>query len=422
MNMKSLLTLLLLVSTLVQAQELKVADLKVQGNKKLKTSFVKKVSSIKPGVVLDSSAIEQDIKLLKRLPSIAHAYYQVFPAEKENEYNVFYNIEENFTIIPSANVYTTNDDEFAYRLGLYEFNALGQNIIFGGFYQKDIYDSYAVNFRAPFLFSRKAGLAINYQDLTTQEPVFFDNTTADYKYNNQSIEFLGLYQFNFNNRLELGINFFKEDYEYKSGAVSPDVPLDLEVDKLLYKVIYEYNNLNYDYQYVEGFRSIFNFQYVHSTDDEMLPDFLIGWNDFQYFKRIGKKGNWANRLRLGVATNDDTPFAPFAVDNNLNIRGVGNLIDRGTAAIVLNTEYRYTLYEKNWFVLQGNAFVDAGSWRNPGGDLGDFGDAQNLRVYPGVGLRFIHKTIFNAIFRIDYGYGVTRDATSGLVFGIGQYF
>ena len=413
---------LVCVYSLAFAQEVVVADLKVQGNKKLKASFVKKVSKIRSGVELDSSVIEADIRLLKRLPSIAHAYYQVFPAEAEGEYNVFYNIEENFTIIPSANVYTTNDDEFAYRLGLYEFNLFGQNMTLGGFYQKDIYDSYAINFRAPFLFSRQFGLAINYQDLTTQEPVFFDNTTADYKYNNESIEILGLYQLNFTNRFEIGANYFVEDYEYKSGATSPNVPQELRVHKLLYKFIYEYNNLNYDYQYVEGFRSIFNFQYVVSTDTRQLPDFLIGWNDFQYFKRFGEKGNWANRLRLGLATNDNTPFAPFAVDNNLNIRGVGNLIDRGTGAIVLNTEYRHTIYEKGWFALQGNAFVDAGSWRNPGGDLDDFGDTQNLRVYPGVGLRFIHKAIFNAIFRIDYGYGITKDATSGFVFGIGQYF
>jgi len=420
--MKYFTVILVLFSCLSFSQDYKVADFIIQGNKKLKSSFVKKMSAVKPGVKLDSSIIEADIKLLKRLPSIAHAYYQVFPAEAANEYNVFYNIEENFTIIPSANVYTTNDDEFAYRLGLYEFNLFGQNIAFGSFYQKDIYDSYAINFRAPFLFSRKLGLAVNYQDLTTQEPVFFDNTTADYRYNNESIEVLGLYQINFTNRLEFGVSFFTEDYEYKSGATNPNVPLALVVDKMLYKFIYEYNNLNYDYQYVEGFRSIFNFQYVHSTDDAQLPDFLIGWNDFQYFKRYGKQGNWANRLRFGVASNEDTPFAPFAVDNNLNIRGVGNLIDRGTAAIVLNTEYRYTLYEKGWFAFQGNAFIDAGSWRNPGGDFGDFADAQNLRVYPGLGLRFIHKKIFNAIFRIDYGYGITEDSTNGLVFGIGQYF
>lgn len=403
------------------AQEAKIADLKVQGNKKTKASFIKKIALVKTGGGLDSLVLEEDIKKIKKLPSVANAYYQVFKAQGENEYNVFYNIEENFTIIPSANVYTTNNDEFAFRVGLYEFNLFGRNITIGGIYQDDIYSSYGVNFRAPFLFSKKLGLALNYSNLTTEEPVFLDSGIADYKYNNTSYEILGLYQFSFRNRVELGINYFNEDYTYKNGATEEDIPQDFNVNKLLYKLIYEYDNLDYEYQYVSGFKSIANFQYVVSTEN-VLPDFLIGWNDFLYYKRIGKKGNWASRLRLGLATNDNSPFAPFAVDNNLNIRGVGNTIDRGTGVIVLNTEYRHTLYEKNWFVLQSNLFVDGGSWRNPGGDLGDFGESQNFRLYPGVGLRFMHKRIFNAIFRIDYGYGITDDATNGFVFGIGQYF
>tara|TARA_R110002074_G_scaffold140466_2_gene286576 strand:+ start:229 stop:1500 length:1272 start_codon:yes stop_codon:yes gene_type:complete len=419
-NKLKVLLVLCFMASCSYSQNYSVADLKIQGNKKLKTAFIKSISSIKPGVALDSSVIEQDIIRLKRLPSVSHAYYQVFHS-KENEYNVFYNIEENFTLIPSLNIYTTDNDEFAYRVGLYEFNALGRNIIFGGFYQKDIYSSYALNFRAPYLFSNKLGLAVNLQDLTTQEPVFFDNTSSNYKYNNKSFEVLGLYEFNFKNRLELGINYFVEDYQYKFGATNPDVPQALNVHKWLLKGIYEYNKLDYFYQYVSGFKSQFNFQYVTSTND-MLPDFFIGWNDFFLFMRVGEKGNWANRLRMGLSTNDETPFAPFSVDNNLNVRGVGNTIDRGTGVIVLNTEYRQTLYEKNWFVLQGNAFVDAGTWRNPGGDFADFSKKNNVKVYPGLGLRFIHKKIYNAIFRIDYGYGITENSSKGFVFGIGQYF
>ena len=419
--MKYLSIIIILFSAFANAQGNTVVEFQVQGNKKLKSSFIKRIIQIRPGVELDSSLLEEDIKFLKQLPSIANASYQVISNE-ENTFKVIYNIEENFTIIPSANVYTTNDDEFAYRLGLFEFNLFGQNITFGGFYQKDVYNSYALKFRAPFLFSRQLGLAVNYQDLITQEPVFFDNNTVEYKYKNESIEVLGLFQHNINNRFEVGLNYFTEDYLYKFGAPNINVPQALKVNKLLYKFIYEYNNLNYDYQYVEGFKSILNFQYVSSSDKEQLPASTIGWNDFQYYKRFGEKGNWASRLRLGLSTNNNTPFAPFAVNNNLNVRGVGNTIDRGTGAIVLNTEYRHTLYEKNWFSLQGNAFIDAGTWRNPGGNLGDFVNAQNVRVYPGLGLRFIHKKIFNAIFRIDYGVGISKNTTKGLVFGIGQYF
>jgi len=357
---------------------------------------------------------------LKRLPSISHAYYQVFSAEDGN-YNVFYQIEENFTLIPYANLFSSSNDDFAFRIGLQEYNLLGRNITLGGFYQFDVFNSYGVNVRAPYLFTNRLGLAITYQDFTTLEPVFFDDTTADYRYNNEGFEALGLYEFNFQNRIELGFSLFTEDYQYLEGATNPNVPQALRVDKHLIKLIYNYDNIEYFYQYLSGFKSALNFQYVGSSDIA-LPEFLIGFNDFTYFKRIGERGNWASRLRLGLASNVDSPFAPFTVDNNLNIRGVGNTIDRGTGSIVLNTEYRHTLIDENWFVLQSNIFVDGGSWRNPGGDFGDFADSQNIRIYPGVGLRFMHKKIFNAIFRIDYGYGITKNASRGFVFGIGQYF
>lgn len=398
-----------------------IIEWKVQGNKRTQTALIEKISNLKVGDRLDSLIIREDIARLIRLPAVAHAYFQVFRGDGEEKYKVVYGIEENFTLIPFANIFTSNNDEFAFRIGLQEFNFLGRNITLGAFYQYDVFSSFGISVRAPYLFSRRLGLAVNYQDLTTQEPVFLDNGTADYRYNNTSIEVLGLYELNFKNRLELGLNFFKEDYEYISGATSPDVPQDLVVDKFLVKLLYNYDGIAYYYHYLDGFRSNLNLQFVRSTDDQ-LPGFWIGFNDFSYFKRIGEKGNWASRIRLGLASNIDTPFAPFAVDNNLNIRGVGNTIDRGTGAIVVNTEYRYSLIEKDWFVLQGNVFLDGGSWRNPGGDFGDFADSQNLRIYPGVGVRLIHKRIFNAIFRIDYGHGITKDATKGVVFGIGQYF
>jgi len=411
--------LFFLVLTLGFSQNHVVSEVEIKGAKRLKLSFLKRLIKLQSGMVLDSAIIADDINRLKRLPAVSHADFEVLPSN--DAYQVIYGIEENFTLIPFANLFSSSNDDFAFRIGLQEFNFLGRNITLGGFYQHDVFNSYGLSIRAPYLFTSKWGLALNYHDFTTQEPVFFDNTTADYRYNNQGFEALTLYEFDFKNRIELGFSLFTEDYSYLSGATNAQVPQELNVDKHLIKLIYDYNDLEYFYQYLEGFRSLLNFQYVGSSDAS-LPEFLIGFNDFTYFQRIGKKGNWASRLRLGLASNVATPFAPFTVDNNLNIRGVGNTIDRGTGAIVFNTEYRHTLVDKDWFVLQSNVFIDGGSWRNPGGGFGDFADSQNIRIYPGVGFRFMHKKIFNAIFRIDYGYGVTKDPSRGLVFGIGQYF
>ncbi|MDF4203726.1 outer membrane protein assembly factor [Maribacter sp. SA7] len=421
MNTKTLpFLLLMLVSFIMKGQELTVAELHFSGAKQTKTSFIENLVDVQKGMMLDSVLINRDILRLKRLPSISHAYFNVTVLPNET-CSLEYVIEENFTLIPFANLFSSSNDNFAFRVGLQEFNSFGRNITLGAFYQYDNYSSFGLSVRAPYLFSSKLGLAVNYNDFTTLEPVFFQDDTADYKYSNTGFELLGLYEFNFKNRMELGFSFFTEDYQYVEGATGAGVPLNLNVDKHLFKFIYDYNSLDYFYHYLEGFRSQLNLQYVGSTNAN-LPEFLIGFNDFTYFKRIGDRGNWANRLRLGLASNVDSPFAPFTVDNNLNIRGVGNTIDRGTGMIVLNTEYRQTFIDRNKFVLQGNIFVDGGTWRNPAGGFDDLWNSENIRIYPGVGLRFMHKRIFNAIFRIDYGYGITKDGDNGIVFGIGQYF
>lgn len=400
-------------------QENRITKITILGNKKTKYQAIQKQLTVEKGTELDSVRIQKDIRWLKRLPAFQDVYYEIQP--KDLGYEVVYKVVERTTLIPSLNVYTTNKGELAFRIGLTEYNLFGQHIVLGAMYQYDIYSSYQSRIRLPFLFNKKTGLALSHSNFTTEEPIFLSQGTADYKYNNTAFELLLLHRFNFFHRIEVGGNYFNEAYDYKRGATAAGVPTSFDINKFLCKGTYAYNNLDFNYQYVAGFRSVLNLQYVISAQSR-FPDFIIGWNDFLYYERWGSHGNWANRLRLGLASNAETPFAPFAIDNNLNIRGVGNRIDRGTGVVVWNTEYRHTLLNKKGFALQSNFFVDAGSWRNPGGDFDDFLDSKNFRVYPGIGLRLIYTPIFNAIFRIDYGFGITQDATQGFVFGIGQYF
>lgn len=402
------------------SQENTVYDVKIRGAKKTKIEFLKKILVTKSGEKLDSIALNEDMIRLKRLPAIAHVTYQVF-YHQDSLYNVFINIEENLTIIPDFSFWSTINRKFAYRLGVTDYNFLGRNITIGGFYQNNGFDSYALRMAAPYLFTNKLGLAIFFQNWTSEEPLYFNEGSANYKYNNISVEVMGLYEINFRHSVQFGINFFKENYDYLNGLTDPKIPQHLELDKQLLKLVYIYDHLDYFYQYINGYKSIFYGQFV-TTENDFQEPYLIFWNDFLYFKRIGAKGNWANRVRFGLSSNSDSPFAPFVVDNNTNLRGVGFLVDRGTGSFVVNTEYRYTLLERKWFVFQGNGFIDAGSWRNPGGDFNDFFQSENVRVYTGLGIRFIHRKIFNAIFRIDYGYGITKDASRGFVFGVGQYF
>ena len=417
------LTLFLLFVGFLHSQENQVIQVKIEGAEKLKTSFVNKILTTKKYQKLDSIKLENDLIFLKRLPAISNAFYEVHFVEKNN-YEVLFFLEENFTIIPEVNFWTTTNKQFAFKIGLYDYNLFGRNITFGGFYQNNGFNSYGVNFRAPNLFTKKWGLAVNHQNWKSEEPLFFKNTSANYLYNNISFEVLALHQFNLKNSIDFGVNIFSEDYTYLSGATDSSVPQKLNLNKALFKRVYTYDSLNYYYQYVSGFKSVLYAQYV-LTENDFQNEFLIAWNDFLYFKRVGNKGNWANRLRFGLSTNENSPFAPFALDNNVNIRGVGFLVDRGTGVATLNSEFRYTIYDKNWLAIQTNIFTDIGSWRDPGGELNDFLKSEKLRIYSGFGLRFISKKVYNATFRIDYGFKVydgKSNSKGGLVFGIGQYF
>lgn len=427
LKMKKLLTLFLLAgTTLGYAQDPLVKEIEFKGLKRTKERFLRRLVKVKPKTPYDSLKVLGDVERLKRLPGIANATHEL--KLEDDKMVVKYIIEENFTLIPGLRIATANDGSFAYRISAFEFNLFGNNQLLGGFYERNVFNSYGFFWEHPFLFSDKVGIGFGYQDVTTQEPIFFEEGDKDYRFNSEMLEGKFIFSFNFNHEAEVGASWVQETYLFEGEDSIPNRPLELEADKITYRLAYRYVDLDINYQYFDGVLSEFTGQYIQflNGDDSaetFLRSFLSLRNDFIYYRKLGKRGNWASRFRLAAAIgNEDSPFAPFTLDNQLNIRGVGNTVDRGTAAIVLNTEYRHTFYEKGWFVVQGNAFVDAGSWRTPGENLSQLFDGSSTRLYPGLGIRLIHKRIFNAVFRLDYGFGIGNDATNGIVFGIGQYF
>jgi outer membrane protein assembly factor BamA len=416
-----LLLFLFCVSQLAIGQSQPIDRIEFQGLKRTKESFLRRILKVQPESMADSIKIFNDLERLNRLPGIANA--TVNQTKTDNGSLILtYTIDENFTIIPGLRVSTAANGDFAFRISLFEFNALGANHLIGGYYQNEVFSSYGAYIESRYLFSNKLGLGVNYQNNNTFEPIYFNNQEeTNYRFEKKSFESYLLYEFDFHNRAELGAVISDERYSYQDGRLGNQIPEELEASRINVRGQYEHIDLNIEYQYVSGWRNQTDVQMVTGGDD-FLGDNLIINNDLEYLKRVGSKGNWASRLRLGYSTYNDTPFAPFIVDNQVNIRGGGNVVARGTATATINTEYRHTLLEKGWFVLQSNTFLDINSQRQVGEGFDSIADSDNVRISPGVGVRFIHKRIFNAVFRLDYGFGVGANASSGLVFGIGQYF
>ncbi len=437
-RISAFLTLLLLVLSAISfAQEngsqKNIAELTFTGNKKTKSDFLYRLVKVKIGQALDKEKIELDIERLKRLDGIAFAEYTI--KDTENGYLVNYDLVENFSIIPGLRIGQANDDSFSFRASVFEFNGLGRNITYGGFYQREVFDSFGFFIEHPYLLTNKLGLGFNYQDLTTQQPIFFPTQQVNYTFRRRGPEIKLFYELNFNNRFELSSKIFKEEYEIIEGdpqnaGKDETNTIEPSANKAMFRAQHEYVDIDLEYHQISGFQNTAELQYFSGNTDILRTEYIFN-NTSSYYRRIGKKGNWASRLQLSLSNDvekDESSFVPIVIDNQLNVRGAGNTPARGTASIAFNTEYRHTLIEKDWFVLQSNTFLDVAGVRKPGEDFGTALETNNLKVYPGIGIRLIHKRIFNAVIRIDYGFRALgrlnneQVQESGIVFGIGQYF
>ncbi|MGC6432190.1 MAG: POTRA domain-containing protein [Jejuia sp.] len=408
--------------------QFKVENLNFEGLKKTKASFLSRIAKVKPGTITDSIVVTTDIERFKRLDGIAFADYKVEPSPNGG-YNITYFIEENFSIIPGVRIGQAADDSFSYRFSAFEFNGLGRNIIFGGFYKKEVFNGFGVFLEHPYMFTNKLGLGFNYIDDSSQQPIFFNpsdiDTETDFIYTSRGPEVTLFYELDFHNRFEFGVKASEESYTFlNSDSENQDVVNIAEpaISRAAFRGSYEYIDIDIEYQNVSGFRNLFDATFFTKSNNLIQTDYMLT-NTTQYFKRIGSRGNFGTQLQLQISNSiENSAFAPLTIDNQLNTRGSGNIEDRGSLIAAVNSEYRHTLFEKGWFVLQGNGFVDVSGIQRPNTNLGDTFSADTLRVYSGVGVRFIHKYIFNAVLRFDYGINFSGNGGNGFVFGIGQYF
>jgi len=395
----------------------KIVSISIEGLKKTKENYVLQFIQLAVGDELDSTQLMRDENMLTNLEMFNNADYEVVK-NSNGGYDVTFVVDELFTLLPIFS-FGGIKENFWVQAGISEVNLGGRGNKLTTYYQYYDRSSGATHLTLERIKQSKWGLNLNFIKWSTLEPLYFDEGSVEYEYDNWTWGATGIRYFQYRDKLEFGGAYFTEDYT-RAGEEVPDAPLMVSEKKLLGKVLYTIDRVNYHFFYLDGIKNQFNAQMVRSLDDD--PDFYIAFNDFNYFKRISKKGNFGMRFRYGLSSNQDSPFAPFVLDSYLNIRGIGNRVDRGTGAIILNAEYRQTLLERDIVAIQGVVFSDTGSWRNPGGTFSDFKDPDNFVLFAGGGLRFIHKKIYNAILRVDYGFNLQQTNINGFVLGVGQYF
>ena len=399
----------------ISAQE--IVSIHYEGLKKTKPTYIDQFQLLKEGDRLDSAKVQQTRQQLVNLEMFSDVQYRI--EESQSGVALIYSFQELYTLLPIFS-FGGISENFWIQVGASEANLGGRGNKLTTYYQYYDRSSFATHLTFDRIKQSNWGLNFNLIKWSTLEPLFFADQTVEYEYDNYTLGADVIRHFSFTDRVELGGAFFTEDYRKFTNGNFEGAPEKVSKRKLLGKATLVWNRVNYFFFYQDGWHNQLNIQTVQSLDDD--PAFYIVFNDFKYFWRSGQKGNFATRLRLGLSTNEVSPFAPFVLDSYLNIRGVGNRVDRGTGAIILNAEYRHSFMDKEKLAIQGVLFTDSGSWRNPGGDFSDFSQSENLVLFAGGGFRFIHKKIYNAILRVDYGFNLQEPSINGFVLGIGQYF
>ncbi|MEL6140450.1 MAG: hypothetical protein AAFU67_02400 [Bacteroidota bacterium] len=365
-------------------------------------------------------ALEQLRQDLVNLPVFHRATYH--KQVTSNETLVRWELSESQTLFPLISFGGVRDN-FFYQIGFSETHLQGLGRELTAFYgNNDGENNYYFSIGNPSLKGGKWGYRLEHNRYAAVEPLYFPEE-VNYQYINLNTGLGGSYTFRPGRSIHFGANIFRERYrkvaDAPEGSPGPD---EVEQWKGLLKFRLSQNKLNYRQERVEGTNHQTILQGVYNFADH--TNFFIGWHDFHYFQTLGKRGNLALRLRAGISTNDNSPFAPFVLDSQVNIRGSGNRIDRGTAQLILNLEYRHTIWrdKKDRFAAQLVAFNDLGNWRSPGGTLEDLIRSDNVRYFAGAGIRLINLRAWNSVVRLDYGIDLLNTRERGLVLGFGQYF
>lgn len=401
-------------------QQTILSQIEFTGLKKNKETYLKGKLQSKINQPVNFELLEADIQTLKNLSGVANVVYKLDTLNQHSK--LIFSIEERATRLPIFNFGGIKGNIW-FTIGAMDSNFGGYENLASAFYQNNNgRHSGQIYFKNPRVLKSDWGYSFLVNKWASFEPVFFEQGTVQYLYDNNSAGISLFKNFGWHHQLELGGTYFVEKYEKETiqDLADPPGPNNFSINKFLTRLAYKQDFLNYHYFYLEGFETLLTYQNVYN-----IPD--VDWfNSLQFrgklFLKPYKKLNIAMRLILAISTNNSSPFASFVVDSHENIRGAGNKIDRGTAQIIFNAESRYTIFHEKYWSSQFVAFSDIGFWRKPGGQLNNIFNVDQFRHFIGAGFRLNYQKIFGATLRVDYGVDIYNLNQRGFVIGFGQYF
>jgi len=305
-------------ANVVNAQ-LEINSVNFYGETVNKNSYLRNFMTVKVGDLVTIEELERTRTNLVQLPKYGHVHLKVdtIPNDK---IDVTYELYEVKTAYPLVNLGAIEGNRFV-QLGVGNSSAFGVGLVYNAYYRTtDNRHSFQLNTFKPFVKGKPVGFGFVLSRDATVEPVYFQDNAVNFNYTKLNVGFDLKYYFNPRNTLTFINSYFVEDYEQlQSDVLAVE---DFRHRKSLYALEFRHDMRNYFYYYLEG--GVIEAKALQVVNYDFDADFKLAQIYYKGFKRFGKKHNVGVRVQAGIATNSDSPFAPFVLDSYLNIRGSGN--------------------------------------------------------------------------------------------------
>ncbi|NOQ25553.1 MAG: hypothetical protein GQ564_09360 [Bacteroidales bacterium] len=408
---------LLFVETIsAQQMQFKIIHVEFSGLKRCKPDYISKCMLSEKLMYVDSNIIESDIQNIRNTDLFTSVSYTL--DETPEGIILSIQVKEKLSIMPSVQGALTGDNKW-FQIGFIDFHFLGKGITFAAFYKYFDKSSFLSYVNIPYINDSQWGLFTEFKLDRKEEPVYINDNPVFYNADYITVSLLLTKEIIFNRRIKSGFRYNERNYTLMQDDSSSTLTNEKHIER---NIVIEYEDrakLNFNKQYLTGFSILAIFQTaIIPYNDNWYTSFQF---EGKYFVKLGKKGNLGLRNRIGLFENTKDVFVPLIHDSFVNIRGIGNTYDRGTAEFTLNTEYRHTAFDWREISLQLVGFADISALNQGKSVIKNLFNYSNTEIYVGPGFRLHFHKVSTLILRVDYGFSVI-DSRSGFVAGLKQYF
>lgn len=403
-----------------EGPEVTVRNVLISGNHRTKDYVIRREITVEEGEPFDLTEIRRTQEKIFRLGFFKDVMLDMVPAEKEDEIDIIFMVEEQQTGMASIGAGYSSQDGVMGTLQVSQENFLGRGQRISVMWEfGERVQNYRLSFSEPYLFGAPTPFSASVYNTIRRRRTF-----GGYNYKERrrggSISLGRHFTDIFTGKLRYSL----EDIKLYDADLQIEDKEGTELTSSLTPSI-TFDTRDYPFDPRTGFYLRFSNQIaggVFGGD--------INFSKFEskktYFHPIIKNIVGVLNFEIGAvwpfSETDDVPlYEKFNVGGSESIRGYEYYEIEGDYKAVVNAEIKFPIVrEKRQTILQGAVFYDVGgAWDEPYDASLRFGEG-NLRRGFGAGIRF--KTMAFPI-RIDWGYGIDRDDPGGRwYFTMGEIF